>query len=148
MIIFYRFGKVDSDEFIYAAYEKYCGLKNIDRKENKIVRDKKPHFENDAVKFNLSHTKDLTVVAMSDNEVGIDVEKRKPLDQKLCKYLGVEDIDDFVRLEACVKYDGQGLKGIRSVNEKEYAVKNINFFHDYALAVCGDEDAEFVELKE
>lgn len=140
---------VGSDEFILTCYKKYCEYIGCDVFPVEISRRGKPHFINSPIRFNLSHSGNLVAVAFSENEVGLDIENySRSIDERLTKYLSVKSIDDWTKLEACAKFDGTGIKGVRSVNLNNYRVRNIKFFPDYSLAVCGDDEVRFVEIKE
>ncbi len=56
---------------------------NIPRSQIKILTDEhgKPHLPNDERYFNLSHTKDLIVLATDDQPIGIDAELIVPFDE-------------------------------------------------------------------
>lgn len=138
-----------SDEFILTCYKKYCQYIGHDILPVEISRLGKPHFISSPICFNLSHSGNLVAVAFSENEVGLDIENySRAIDGRLAKYLSVKSIDDWTKLEACAKFDGTGIKGVRSVNLNNYRVRNIKFFPDYSLAVCGDDEVRFVEIKE
>ncbi|MGN0795843.1 MAG: 4'-phosphopantetheinyl transferase family protein [Christensenellales bacterium] len=174
MIIFYKFIATDekpenritdadkdinknmlSDEFILSCYKKYCDFKGREIFPVEIERAGKPHFVGSSVRFNLSHSGNLIAVAFSESEVGLDVESYgRKIDDKLADYLFInktnfkERVDEWTKLEACAKFDGVGLAGIRSIDTSKYRVKNINYFSEYSLAVCGYDEVRFQEIKE
>lgn len=174
MIIFYKFIATDeesenriiyadkdinknmhSDKFILNCYKKYCDFKGRDIFPVEIVREGKPHLIGSSVCFNLSHSGNLVAVAFSENEVGLDVESYgRKIDDKLADYLFInktnfkERVDEWTKIEACAKFDGIGLAGIRNIDTSKYRVKNINYFSEYSLAVCGDDEVKFQEIKE
>ena len=92
----------------------------------------------DDVFFNVSHSEKAVVIALSDSEVGIDIENVRPVKNSLKEYVSSDDElsfinseEDFFKIwtakESLVKAQGQGLKkDVKSVpafpfdGEKEY----------------------------
>jgi hypothetical protein len=77
-----------------------------------IGENGKPSLANGAVRFNLSHSGDLAVIAVSDHEIGIDVEQiRDGFDYE--SIAPAANRDEFFRAwtrkEACLKARGLGL---------------------------------------
>lgn len=107
-MIYFVKGNPPSDEFILAAYKIYCEDLNLPSFPKNILREGKPCFE-DGVKFNLTHSGEYTVVAFSDSEVGIDLEKKEKRNlERLKAYLdfdGSDDLfyDEWTRREAELK---------------------------------------------
>lgn len=140
-MIYFVKGNPPSDEFILAAYKIYCEDLNLPYSPQKILRDGKPRFE-DGVKFNLTHSGEYTVVAFSESEVGIDLEKKEKRNlERLKAYLDIDGDDDlfydeWTRREAELKKEGKGIESIR--NFKPQFAKNVFFAKGYSFAVCGD----------
>ena len=51
----------------------------------------KPYAENLSVEFNISHSGDFVVCAVSDRPVGIDIERVRPIDLKIAKKICTPD---------------------------------------------------------
>ncbi len=102
----------------------------------------KPFAKNVDIEFNISHSKDMVVCAVSDDKIGIDVEFIRDMDMRItkiacterdkeyifgCKDADIESIvpDEamilrFFRLwtakEAFFKYNGSGIVGLKKVD--------------------------------
>ncbi len=105
----------------------------------------KPYFKNCEIKFSISHSEDYVAVAVSDNEIGVDIEKitDKDRDNMIDRfflpseqefYHNSEDkpvafVVLWTRKEAYLKYTGKGItEGL-----SEYDVtKNAEFFHEFS----------------
>ena len=121
-----RFEKVIGNILIRYAIKDFFGIPI--KNQNFLYNQKgKPYiigYEN--VHFNLSHSGDLVVCAVSTDEIGVDIEKIRPVKEqtinKVCcfkelKYLdnSTDKTSEFIRIwtakEAYVKRFGEGLKG-------------------------------------
>jgi len=105
--------------------------------------------------FNLSHSKDAAACAVSEVEVGVDVQIIKPITDKLAKrvltpheYASFKESPDpedyFFRIwvikESFIKKTGHGLAAeLRAIEADE--IKNITIFKnkDYYYSLCGPE---------
>ena len=98
----------------------------------------KPYALNAAIHFSISHSKDMVVCAIHDECIGIDIEKIRPMDSRICHIACTErdmeylfggrmeqEFDEesnirFFRLwtakEAYFKYCGTGIIGLKSVD--------------------------------
>lgn len=151
--------------------KKYYG---IDYKNHTIkYQDRgKPYFvEKEMPSFNLSHTKNLVGIIVSDKKVGIDIENMKKemyenikllmkvcFSEKECKYVSLGKEGDCQRFyevwtsrEAYYKMTGEGLK---ISNKKENIPSDINSFimiyKQYCICICGvaKKDVEVIIVKE
>lgn len=129
-------------------------------------KHQKPYFKNSSIFFNLSHSGDYVAVAVSDREIGIDIEKIRTVNRSTAKKFftkseaaSVKSDDDFIKLwvkkESFIKATGQGLacplnsfEVINSDNgsfvlfeSKKYSFKESSI-NDYRLAVCTEVDYE------
>jgi len=121
--------------------------------------------------FNLSHAQDFVICAVSNKQVGIDIEKRQPRDFQLFTTVWSEkekiqyDLCDnlsFYRLwtakESYVKYLGVGLSAClteisvrKDGSIMDYQrlsaahLEYVNVHEDYVCAVCGEDRIESVE---
>ncbi len=118
----------------------------------------KPYIKNLPVFFNISHSDDYVVCAVSDEEIGIDIEKIRYINPSVAKkffnaaeiryVFGGKDPDLFkdnmpedvlfrffevwTYKEACVKFTGNGLSDLGS----EIDVKSSKFtFSDYIVTI-------------
>lgn len=124
-----------------------------------LATNGKPYFEySENVKFNISHADGMTVIGMASEELGLDVEKVKPISPKIIsKYYsdeeknvihtsqreqGCEDIkatEIWTRKEAHCKCIGEGItretllwNSFRDIN---FVTKSF-LVGDYAISVC------------
>lgn len=138
--------------------KKYYG---IDYKKHTIkFQDRgKPYFiEKKMPSFNLSHTKNLVGIIVSEKRVGIDIENMQNetyenikslmkfcFSEKECKYVSLGEEGDRQRFyevwtgrEAYYKMTGEGLK---ISNKKENIPSDINSFNmiykQYCIYICG-----------
>ena len=94
--------------------------------EVELGEREKPHIKGrDDVFFNISHSKDVVILGISDHEIGVDVEKTKHFKDSLINYVfGPSDLDvakelsddrdiSFTRLwtvkESIMKHSGKGI---------------------------------------
>lgn len=128
--------------------------------------NKKPYFNNSDIFFSLSHSGDYVAAAISDKEIGIDIEQVHTINHNIAKRfftekeIGyIENDDDFFKLwvqkESFVKAIGTGLacplnsfEIINSYNESFVLFNNkkysftVNSIDDYKTAVCTEVDYE------
>lgn len=159
MNIFYcKAQKEDSFRFLKRVFADFYGT---EVKESDLIRNEygKPEIINCDVKFNISHSGDIIVLAADKNEIGVDVEKIKTRDYKRIadRYFTekVEDLEDFYRLwtkkESFVKYMGSsvfialkstviGEDGCVWYEGKKSKVKLFTMYlgDDYIFSVCGE----------
>lgn len=111
------------------------------------------------VEFNLSHTKNAIVVALSDAPVGIDIEKIREIDfgiadrfftEKELTWLrepGADQMQRFfmvwTRKEALLKYEGVGLSGglkTHEVLDEQLPIRLSSMMEkDYMISACASE---------
>ena len=113
----------------------------------------KPYKEN-GLYFNVSHSESLVLIAISDSEIGADIEKIRTIENKVIKYaLSIEEeskvqiIDDFFRMwtikESVGKCLGiglsEGIKNIPTEAEKTFKGHDLTSFatkvSDYMIGV-------------
>lgn len=127
----------------------------------------KPYIENYPVKFSLSHTQSAVAVAVSFEEVGVDVEKLRPANLRIAERYFSEDEKEFLanskhkdadffmlwtRKEAYLKRIGRGLtlplSSFSVLKEKEqYRTYNRD---GYVISLCCNKRTSvyFVEVSE
>lgn len=91
-------------------------------------------------KFNISHSKNVVVLATSYDEVGIDIEyKRKLSDEVKKRLFENEKINDksatrkWTKLESAIKLEGSSILKYENINFKKYHINTI-FQDDYAIS--------------
>lgn len=154
-----------NDKSKYISYLSWLLLKEVVKEEYNLDIDKltlksnsynKPYF--DEFYFNISHSFDLIVVAISNKEIGVDIEKiRTDLNLKqLAKKIHTESecaFDVFKRfgqLEAYYKKIGTGLKP-SYLNNKINVTSQVLVKDDennYVLSIdCDDNNIEKIEWR-
>ena len=115
----------------------------------------KPSFSNLPIRFSLSHCKDAVACAVSDHNIGIDVETIVPYNpdvaRRVCTAAEVEMLEqsenndlEFIKLwtikEAISKYEGMGLSlPFSEIDISKYATHTqICFENNYCITVCCD----------
>lgn len=171
MVLFVLRNNIDSDTFIKDAFIEYlrmmssensvkcehiskiCGEgadmdKNIASKLS-VIRGGKPYLmydNNKVICFSLSHTDGCMLVAFSDSEIGVDIEKIKDRDyMPIAKreYLPMEMPDSLVdfyntwtKKEAIIKCLGKNIAYMKDINTLEYCdAKNMDILEGYSVAV-------------
>lgn len=142
-------------KFILISY--LYKIKNIKEIESYIEeKDQKPMMK--SIKFNISHCSEAIVVAISNNNIGIDVEtpilnyselKNLVLSEKEQKknLTEIEFRKIWVLKEAYIKYNGRGLSIDLSeinlsefINENQFIIGDLYYnylnFNNYSLAIC------------
>ncbi len=109
----------------YLLLKKLLKEENIDEFTTEVEKDGKPYISNhENIYFNFSHSNRMVACAISDSEVGIDIEKKDPLiDLKIAdtfffnsEYRTIKKSDDsideffkyWVLKESYMKYTGLG----------------------------------------
>lgn len=140
----------------YKFLEEILYTYNITNYTVKYNGYNKPYLENNPIYFNISHDNELTVIAISNKPIGVDIEEFTYQDLVIEKYYNEEEKElikkcinkeymftkIWVMKEAYVKMIGIGLEyGLRNVNTLMIKDKiDIKEYENYLIAVCrGDE---------
>lgn len=127
-----EYGIAEVPEFVYNEFEK-------------------PSFSNLPIHFSLSHCKDAVACAVSDYNIGIDVESIVPYNpdvaRRVCSKAELKKLEqsenkdvDFIKLwtmkEAISKFDGRGLTmSFNEINIGDYTILTQEA-SNYILSVC------------
>lgn len=84
----------------------------IDEPLEYIYHGTKPYLKKYNYYYNLSHTQDFLVLAISNQEVGIDIEKQKRMVKKIKE---INNIQEWTIAEAAVKFLGSGIKDLKKI---------------------------------
>lgn len=166
--IFYtnKIAFLSSEHAIQYVLERFYNLKN-----REILRNKngKPYLQDESLFFSVSHTKDLLFIAVSDKNIGIDVENiyrevdYLPILKKFTKkeQQAILTKHDFLRVwtikESVIKWLGGSiafdLRKIHYENEKVFYNEiplNVTitqrFFNDFLITICCESDFKNSEL--
>ena len=122
----------------------------------------KPYFEESGIYFNISHTESLQAVAIGTSEVGVDIEKIRPVNLQVAKRFSKEEYDYikakdsterffeiWTKKEAYLKYKGTGISGgLNSFSVFEMPEKINTFVIDgYIISVCSKKDCKIEVVK-
>lgn len=145
MIVFVVREKVDSDAFIrfgYSNYRDLCGhLHGGLPEEVGIIRDggHKPKLDVEGVYFNLSHSHDLVMLAFSHTEIGVDVEKIRPVSREKFSFIQAEDDEEFfekwTERESYTKFTGKGILSIKTAPPEGTHFEHFDMW-DYHACIC------------
>ena len=125
----------------------------------------KPYFEASPVHVSISHSDGMCLAAVSDREIGADIERIRPRDTDRKKRLASRffapdeaaavhaDPAEFYRIwtakESFIKYTGEGFS--RPLPSFSIFGSALTFTHinygDYAVAVCAEESAADAPLR-
>lgn len=138
-----------------------CNLLHIDNSELAFAQNPygKPMLLNyPFVKYNISHTRNAIIIAFSDDEIGVDIERIRSYDLGIARrffsqneYSYILDnnshnrfVEIWTRKEAYVKWLGKGLYiSLSSFDVFDTEIsKGITTFYigDYVISVCGIKD--------
>ncbi len=112
----------------------------------------KPYLKDLPCYFNISHSRDFVVCAVSENEIGIDIEKIRPIDLKIAKRVFNEtelkllfttpkenQQDIFFSLwtqkEAILKCLGTGFSDNKNHNKSDFEITQFKI-HDYFVTIA------------
>lgn len=161
MKIYYTFEKVNSHEFLFHVLEKNYGVLS---RALRYGKNGKPYLSDEGPYFSLSHSHDLTAIAVSDEEIGLDAEFLKN-DRKYTRIVAalspaerkeIVDRENFFRhwtaKESYVKFRGGAIEeafprlayvnGILTEDGKTPPIKLSSFiFGDYAVTLCRRADS-------
>lgn len=135
-------------KYKYANFNKNTKLKirnlllndlidNYDSQEIYYNDYGKPYIKDNNIYFNISHSYDYLIVCTSEYEVGIDIEKIRPVKKELIDYIATENEKEYIYSEkaniekrvfeiytlkeAYFKMLGTGLQDFKSV---EFSIAN------------------------
>ena len=138
MVVFIVKGKVDSDKLIRFAYVNFVALSGHKKQEDiKIIKE-----DCEDIFFSLSHSEDVTAIAISDRNVGLDIEWGRERDYNKIKFIKADCLDTFYREwtkhEAYYKYLGTGIK--KEAVDNSLAYETFILYENCYLTVCSEEE--------
>lgn len=151
--------KIAADNLCRNAVAEFCGI-STDEIEFGTKEKGKPFAKGLDVHFNVSHSGDIAVCAVSGREIGIDIEKIREIKADACRKFANENEIEYINSnkngffeiwtlkEAYFKCVGTGLGAdIKNVwfditkngiicSEKGFDCRFINIDKDYICALC------------
>ena len=142
---------IAADMLARRAVAEQCGTPEADIS---FYREQggKPHVLGDITEFNVSHSADLVVCAVSDKPIGVDVEKIRDIDLGVAKRFFTENeiryvgnstenfFEIWTKKEAVVKCIGSGLRALSSIEtdtfEGQGFVLKTLFVGEYVISLC------------
>lgn len=147
MILFFAKGECDTDalvKYCYSHYADIAGGASLPRKAE-IVREygEKPRFcDGVPAHFSVSHSHGVVMVGISHTELGVDIEKIRPVNYAKFSFVEAEDEDDFFRKwterESYLKFTGAGLKDFRAPIPDDAHFEHFDVFDGYDACVCAE----------
>ncbi len=148
MILFFAKGECDTDALVKYCYSHYAdiagGAAALPRKAE-IVREhgEKPRFcDGVPAHFSVSHSHGVVMVGISHTELGVDIEKIRPVNYAKFSFMEAEDEEDFFRRwterESYLKFTGAGLKDFRAPIPTDAHFEHFDVFDGYDACVCAE----------
>lgn len=145
--------------------------------EYKYLNNGKPYLKNDEIYFNISHSHDYVIVAVSDHDIGCDIEFNDEIDLNVAKkFFSSNEYYDIINnakernlfyrywtlKESFVKATGMGLKlplnsftihlgdnilVDQTYDQNKYYFKELSVIDDYSIAICSLKELNDVDIK-
>ncbi|MBR3779734.1 MAG: 4'-phosphopantetheinyl transferase superfamily protein [Clostridia bacterium] len=87
--------KIAADHICRKAISEFCGIPAQDI-EFSVSEFGKPYIKGLNVHFNISHSGDCAVCAVSDKEIGVDIEKIRSINPETSKRFACENEQDYI----------------------------------------------------
>ena len=127
-------------------------LKTITESDFVIGQNGKPYLkESEDFYFNISHCGNAVAVAVSDTEIGVDIEKLRKADFRVCRrfftdkektYVGYSDrrfFEIWTKKEANIKLNGLALKNLKEAQSDNIFSAEID---DFIISVAQKEKSD------
>ena len=123
----------------------------IDPSTVNFIKDKNGKWSTDNFKFSISHTKNVVAIAISNQEVGIDIEeknrlnnssdnlKAKILHKKESVKSDLELLELWTKKEAIYKYIGKNSFIPSKILTTDYPVSSFDVDDSYVVSICSNE---------
>lgn len=145
-------------ETLQSKYILNCMLNYFGIQESPIYRTKlgKPYFKNINVFFNYSHSDNYIACAISNYDVGIDIEETDRIITntmvKVCNLNQVNKLEELVKREAFCKLIGDGIAmffdkdNFKNIDRNSITIKN----KEYICSIysnCSNSVFQFIDIK-
>ena len=132
---------ISSEELLRKILEKYHIEYDIFYNEYG-----KPYIKNNPIYFNISHSKEYIVCAVSDSEIGVDIEHltyNAATAKRICtedELKLVKNAHDFTKIwvkkEAYIKMIGIGLEyGMKNVDTTKIDTIDLYYYNDFFIGI-------------
>ena len=162
MIKIYLAASCKADEHDIGVSLAHYALRSTYKCDAALMYDSrgKPYFDRDGVYVSISHSRERCLVAISDSEVGADIEFCSSDEKKLLKiaeryftekeaeYVKAQPCERFYEIwcakESFIKYTGEGFsRSLSSFCVQDSELCFTHFHSDgYAICVCSKENAD------
>lgn len=145
--------------------------------EYKYLNNGKPYLKNDDIYFNISHSFDYVIVAISNDDIGCDIEFNDEIDLNVAKkFFSIVEYNDILNnikkrnlfyrywtlKESFVKATGIGFKlpfnsftihlgdnifVDQTYDQNKYYFKELNIIDNYSIALCSLKELNEVDIK-
>lgn len=88
--------RIAADALCRKAISDFCGISPSEI-IFKYTQTGKPFAKGLPVHFSISHSGDMAVCVVSDNEVGIDIEKIRSINPRICEKFATEEEIEYIR---------------------------------------------------
>lgn len=126
-----RLSRADISAFCYSFIKTFCPKRPI----ISTTKNGKPYLKYAAnLHFSISHSKNGAVIAVSDKEVGVDIEKFRIFDKRVAERVLLSDLTDnmdllklWTKCEAAIKQKGLKIRDIKNI----VVNTNVNDIHTF-----------------
>lgn len=163
MLVFIRHGDYDRRLYIEGCFNKYMDFLEKSGDYKLVVangKNNKPYFKDyPEIRFSVSHSGDLALLAIGNTEIGIDIEKIRELDYNALakryytdgEVAQINSLDDYfkvwTRKEAFLKLSAEGLSGLTKCDTSKpltfegdnITFKNVDIFEGYVCTIAAPE---------
>ena len=103
----------------------------------------KPYLKDNSIYFNISHSSGYVVCVVSNNKIGVDIQKIKKIAKSSLVFTDEELKDsniDLVKLwtkkESIIKALGLNMQYMKKIDISKYNIKTRTIDNDYILSIC------------
>ena len=126
-----KYQKMPSDRAKHFLAGRYLLDKNLIDISKIYYLDRKPVI--DSSYFSISHSDDLTTIVISDEPIGVDIERIREVDERVSSILKTNQKDvikEFTKREAYIKLNGLGMKNLNDdVSSYKFITKKYNNYY-------------------
>ena len=103
----------------------------------------KPYLKDNSIYFNISHSGDYVVCAISKNIIGVDIQKNKKVSKSKLVFTdeelennNIDLIKIWTKKESIIKALGLNMQHMKELDISNYNVKSKIVDNDYFLSIC------------